>query len=140
MNRIFASLCVLVLFVSAVCRAQDWEPIFNGKDLTGWEGSAHWSAKDGIISGTITSETLIKTKTFLIWKAGTVDNFDLKCKFRMDGGNSGIQYRSVHLAKDKADPYIVMWIPGRHGRHCCLHRHPVRRTGSQHPRGGRRKG
>ena len=34
MNRIFASLCV-VLFVSAVGRAQEWEPIFNGKDLTG---------------------------------------------------------------------------------------------------------
>jgi hypothetical protein len=105
-TRNLASLAI-VLLASAVCRAQEWEPIFNGKDLTGWEGSAHWSAKDGIISGTITKDTLIKTNTFLIWKAGTVANFELKCKFRMEGGNSGIQYRSVHLSKDKADPYIV---------------------------------
>ena len=107
MNRYLASLAVVFL-ASAVCRAQEWESMFNGKDLTGWEGTAHWSAKDGIISGTITKETqLKKDNTFLIWKAGTVANFELKCKFRMEGGNSGIQYRSVHVTKDVDNPYVV---------------------------------
>jgi hypothetical protein len=105
-KRYVLSLC-LAFVASAAVRGQEWESMFNGKDLTGWEGSAHWTAKDGVLSGTITKDTLIKTNTFLIWKAGTVANFELKCKFRMDGGNSGIQYRSVHLDKDKADPYIV---------------------------------
>jgi Domain of Unknown Function (DUF1080) len=107
MNRQLASLCG-VLLVSAVCRAQEWETIFNGKDLTGWEGSAHWSAKDGILSGTTTKETPLKRdNTFLIWKGGTVANFELRCKFRMEGGNSGIQYRSVRVAKDVDNPYVV---------------------------------
>ena len=105
MNRYLASLAIVFL-ASAVCRAQEWESIFNGKDLTGWEGTAHWSAKDGIISGTITKDTLIKTNTFLVWKGDPVANFEMKCKFRMEGGNSGIQYRSVYDAKNKA-PYVV---------------------------------
>ena len=105
MTRLFV-LLGLFLFTPAVL-AQEWEKIFNGKDLSGWEGDAHWSVKDDAISGIITKDNLIKTNTFLLWKAGTVENFELKCKFRMEGGNSGIQYRSVHLSKEKADPYIV---------------------------------
>src|SRR5579862_958250 len=97
----------LVLATATSASAQEWQKLFDGKTLTGWEGSAHWVVKDGAICGVITKDTLIKTNTFLIWKGGTVANFQLKCKFRMEGGNSGIQYRSIHLAKDKADPFIV---------------------------------
>lgn len=97
----------LTLATAASVSAQEWQKIFDGTSLTGWEGSAHWVVKDGAISGIITRDTLIKTNTFLIWKGGTVANFELRCKFRMEGGNSGIQYRSTHLAKEKADPFIV---------------------------------
>src|SRR5262245_36580566 len=103
-------LAILVGFVLATtgsASAQEWQKIFDGKSLDGWQGSAHWVVKDEAISGVITKDTLIKTNTFLIWKGGTVANFELKCKFRMEGGNSGIQYRSTHLAKEKADPFIV---------------------------------
>jgi hypothetical protein len=72
-----------------------FKPIFDGKDLKGWEGDPRlWSVQDGAIVGQTTPEKTIKTNTFLIWRAGTVDDFIIKFKFRMHGGNSGLQYRS----------------------------------------------
>ncbi|MGE3822549.1 MAG: family 16 glycoside hydrolase, partial [Isosphaeraceae bacterium] len=45
-------------------------PIFNGKDLSGWEGDpAIWSVKDGAITG-VTTPGLLKYNKFLIWKEG----------------------------------------------------------------------
>jgi hypothetical protein len=78
--------------------ANGFVSIFNGTDLTGWEGmEGYWSVKDGVISG---HETKDKSKqTFLIYKA-PVKNFELHLSFRfgaVDGkveGNSGIQFRS----------------------------------------------
>ena len=104
--------CCLALAFASNAAAQEWVDIFNGKDLAGWEGSPHWSVKDGAITGTTTKETVLKTNTFLIWKGGSPDNFELKAKFRMDNHNSGIQYRSKHLENKKPndDPafnYIV---------------------------------
>src|SRR5947209_626258 len=72
--------------------ADGFMTIFNGKDLTGWEGlEDFWSVKDGVISG---SETKDKSKqTFLIWKGAKVSDFELhlKYKFATPSGNSGIQ-------------------------------------------------
>lgn len=75
--------------------------IFNGKDLTGWEGDPKlWSVKDGAITGQTTAERPTKGNTFLIWTNGTVADFELRCSFKLTPGdakgfaNSGIQYRS----------------------------------------------
>jgi len=72
--------------------------IFNGKDLTGWEGlEDYWTVKDGVISG---HETKDKSKqTFLVWKGGKPGDFELhlKYKFATEDGNSGIQFRSKVL-------------------------------------------
>ena len=72
--------------------------LFNGKDLAGWDGDPNfWTVKDGAITGVSTAENPVKTNTFLIWKGGTVKNFELWAKFRLEGNNSGIQYRSKDL-------------------------------------------
>ncbi len=69
--------------------------LFNGKDLTGWDGDPRlWSAKDGVLRGETTAENPAKGNTFCIWKDGRLKDFVLKIKFRIAGGNSGIQYRS----------------------------------------------
>ena len=77
--------------------------LFNGKDLTGWEGlEGYWSVKDGVIDG---SETREKSKqTFLILSASKADpkkfaNFELhfQYKFATPAGNSGLQFRSKIL-------------------------------------------
>jgi hypothetical protein len=81
----------LLASVSLVCA----EDLFNGKDLTGWEGNpAFWSVKDGTITGQTTKENPTKGNTFLVYTKGNVDDFELRLSYKIVGGNSGIQYRS----------------------------------------------
>ena len=75
--------------------------IFNGKDLTGWDGNPKlWSVKDGAITGQTTAENPTRGNTFLIWTNGALGDFELRCSFKLVPGdtqgfaNSGIQYRS----------------------------------------------
>src|SRR5437868_6845007 len=73
--------------------------LFNGKDLTGWEGDAKfWSVKDGCITGS-TRENKTSGNTFLIWRGGKVKDFELRAMWRLENHNSGIQYRSKDLGK-----------------------------------------
>ena len=69
--------------------------LFNGRDLSGWDGnSKYWSVKDGALTvkGDPTSSS--PNTCNLIWKEGTVGDFDLSLKFKASGGaNSGIVYR-----------------------------------------------
>lgn len=78
--------------------------IFNGKDLTGWDGDPRlWSVKDGAIRGETTAENKANGNTFIIWTGGKVKDFELRLSFRCSStNNSGIQYRSEHLQDDKA--------------------------------------
>ncbi len=69
--------------------------LFNGQSLDGWNGlPALWSVKDGAITGTTTAENPIKGNTFLVWQGGDVSDFELTFKYKIVGGNSGVQYRS----------------------------------------------
>ena len=80
--------------------------IFNGQDLTGWEGDPRlWSVKDGAILGQTTEENPAQYNTFCIWRAGKLKNFVLKIKFRIQNGNSGIQYRSKEFEKWRISGY-----------------------------------
>lgn len=106
MSKIIPSLILSFLTLNAV--AGDPVPLFNGKDLTGWEGNpALWSVKDGAITGQSTAAAPLSGNTFLVWKGGEVSDFELKLQFRIttDGGNgsanSGVQYRSKVLDKEK---------------------------------------
>jgi len=89
-----------------------FKDIFNGKDLTGWDGDPRlWSVKEGAITGETTAENPAKGNTFLIWTNGTVSDFELRCSFKLVPGdakgfaNSVIQYRSNIL-----DP--AKWVVG----------------------------
>ena len=80
---------------------QGFRSIFDGKDLTGWDGNPKlWSVKDGAITGQTTADNPAKGNTFLIWTNGTLADFELRCSFKLVPGdaqgfaNSGIQYRS----------------------------------------------
>jgi putative membrane-bound dehydrogenase-like protein len=75
--------------------ADGFRPLFNGKDLSGWEGDSRlWSVVDGSIIGSTTPETKLAKNSFLIWRDGLVDDFVLRLRYRIANGNSGIQYRS----------------------------------------------
>jgi hypothetical protein len=91
-NSICACIVVLLAAQSALSKAP--KELFNGKDLTGWDGDSRvWSVEDGTIVGK-TKDVPLKNNTFLIWKGGDVKDFKLTLKFKLEGGNSGIQYRS----------------------------------------------
>lgn len=81
----------------------DLKPIFNGKDLTGWDGDSRlWSVKDGVIRGETTAENKANGNTFLIWKDGKTGDFELRLSFRLNAANnSGIQYRSKHITEGR---------------------------------------
>jgi len=75
--------------------------IFNGKDLTGWDGDPRfWSVRKGAIRGETTPEKKAPHNTFIVWRGGKLRDFVLKLKFRIRGpNNSGVQYRSEEFAK-----------------------------------------
>src|SRR5690349_12943820 len=104
-NFIVAALSITLLLQAASTFAADdekgFKKIFNGKNLTGWDGSPElWSVKDGAITGQTTEEHPAKENTFLIWTNGTVADFELHCSYKIvpnnpaGFANSGIQYRS----------------------------------------------
>jgi hypothetical protein len=69
--------------------------LFNGKDLSGWDGDPRfWSVTGGAIAGQTTAQNSSRSNTFLVWKGGEVRDFELRLKARITGNNSGIQYRS----------------------------------------------
>jgi hypothetical protein len=80
--------------------ASDMKTLFNGKDLSGWDGDMRlWSWKDGVVHGETTPEKVAKDNTFLIWKDGVVADFELRLSFKISPtpANSGVQYRAKHL-------------------------------------------
>jgi hypothetical protein len=87
----------------------DSRVIFNGKDLTGWDGDPRlWSVKDGVIHGETTAENAAKGNTFLIWKDGTTKDFELRLLYRCNAANnSGIQYRSKHFTEKVQNNWVV---------------------------------
>ncbi len=95
---------------TAPSEAGDMRVIFNGKDLTGWDGDPRlWSVKDGALRGETTAENPAKGNTFLVWKDGKTKNFELRLSFRCSASNnSGIQYRSKHITEGKvSNPWVV---------------------------------
>lgn len=106
--RLFARLsifCLMLLGASAVRAADDeagFVQLFDGKTLDGWDGNPEfWSVKDGAITGITTPEKPTKGNTFIIWRKGEVSDFELRCEFKINGGNSGIQYRSEEVPDNK---------------------------------------
>ena len=95
---------VAVAPTAAPAEPSGMERLFNGKDLSGWDGDPRlWSVKDGVIHGETTKENAANGNTFLIWQGGEVGDFELRLSFRCNAtNNSGIQYRSRHITDGSA--------------------------------------
>ena len=71
-----------------------WESLFNGIDLDGWSGDQEvWTVEDGTITGSTTRDNPLSANSYLFWKDRCA-NFELVLEFRIESGNSGVQYRS----------------------------------------------
>ena len=90
--------------VTAPPEAPGMQALFNGKDLTGWNGDPRlWSVKDGVLRGETTEQNVANGNTFIIWKEGKTKDFELRLSFRSNAtNNSGIQYRSKHITDPSA--------------------------------------
>ena len=99
LSRFLGSFMVSTLVATAL-HAGPWEPLFDGKTLSGWKqlgGVAPYAVLDGTIVGTTVSGT---PNSFLTTEK-TYGDFIFECEMRQEGGgtNSGVQFRSQSLAE-----------------------------------------
>lgn len=97
MGCLMKHIFVVFFAFAGLCHAEEWKPLFNGRDLEGWSGDPRlWSVENGVIIGvTDEAERKIQANTFLIREGMEPDNFALEFKARVTGkNNSGVQYRS----------------------------------------------
>ncbi|HUJ23830.1 MAG TPA: DUF1080 domain-containing protein [Bryobacteraceae bacterium] len=88
------ALCSLSLTVLA--QEAGFRPLFNGKNLDGWDGDPRlWSVRDGMIVGS-TEGVKLGHNEFLITKQ-SFGNFVLRAECKLRNHNSGIQFRSEAL-------------------------------------------
>lgn len=90
--------CIVVCWYAPVLAQEsttEFQNLFDGESLNGWKGDENfWRIEDGVITGQTTKENPTSKNTFLIWEGGEVADFQLRFKYRMDAGNSGVQIRS----------------------------------------------
>ena len=101
----FAWLLTLCLLAPSAAAQEPTPPLFNGVDLTGWDGdSKHWSVEDGCLVGRSTKDVPLEQSIYLFSDI-EVGDFELEFDYLIVGGNSGIQYRSERLANDDVAGY-----------------------------------
>jgi len=88
-------LLILAFLLASIVPAEEgFPPLFNGKNLDGWEidTAGLWQARDGMIVG---KSPGLKYNDFLRTRKNYSD-FILKLSFRLVGGegNSGVQFRT----------------------------------------------
>lgn len=94
-------LCPLLVAISALSAQEAaWTPLFNGKDLSGWEqhsGKAEYRVEDGAVVG----KTVAGTGNSFLCTTKPYGNFVLEFEFKVpEGMNSGVQFRSEYYTKD----------------------------------------
>lgn len=106
-NLFLAAFAGLALATSAFAQEDGFVSLFNGRNLDGWEGNPDlWSVRDGTITGETKADPKLKHNTFLVWKGGPVDDFELRLSYRIVKGNSGIQYRSKVTEQGAQGPIV----------------------------------
>jgi hypothetical protein len=92
--------CALTLACTFAFAADEpgFRSLFDGKTLAGWEGDAKfWRVENGSLVGETTAEKqpADKKNTFLVHRGGEFGDFELRFRYKVDGYNSGVQYRSI---------------------------------------------
>ncbi|MCM2371717.1 3-keto-disaccharide hydrolase [Aporhodopirellula aestuarii] len=75
--------------------------LFDGETLDGWRGRDDlWAVEEGMIVGRTSADDPIRKNTFLILNDEVSGDFELTLQYKIEGGNSGIQYHSVVLDEE----------------------------------------
>jgi len=77
----------------------DFVSLFNGQNLSGWNGKpGWWKVEDGALTAESTPEKPCKECNYLIWRGDQPADFELLVDFKLSScANSGIQIRSKEL-------------------------------------------
>ncbi|MBD3177068.1 MAG: DUF1080 domain-containing protein [Armatimonadia bacterium] len=79
--------------LTAAEREAGFRLLFDGETLDGWQsGDEHWSVEDGMLVGR--NDGSLESSIYL-YSEETFDDFVLRATCRLEGGNSGIQYRTT---------------------------------------------
>lgn len=101
MKKLIRNIAIVAISYSALTVAADevdFKSLFDGKSLGKWDGDKmFWRVDNGAIVGETTEEKqpADKKNTFLIYRGGLFADFELRFTFKVQGFNSGVQYRSV---------------------------------------------
>ncbi len=120
--KIITSLLLFISIIAVACQQKDdFVPLFNGEDLSGWEvknGEAPFTIENGVIVGTCVMET---PNTFLCTEQEFGD-FILTFEAKFEKGNSGVMFRAqskpeykngrVHGYQMELDPTMRAWTGG----------------------------
>lgn len=108
----------LAAIATAVSAADEpgFESLFDGQSLGKWDGNPmFWRVENGAIVGETAADKqpADKKNTFLIYRGGEFGDFELRFRYKVEGFNSGIQYRSVdngdfHVSGLQAD-FEAQW-------------------------------
>ncbi len=106
-NSLFISFLLVLVIAFTSCKSSknnsdntnEFQSIFNGKNLEGWKGDAkYWSVKEGVLTGEVTPETILKRNSFIIYEKEQFQNFELQLEYKISiSGNSGVNYRSEKI-------------------------------------------
>ena len=70
-DKLAARVRALLARVPKDLREEGFTAIFNGKDLTGWDGKpGWWTVEDGALTAESTTEKPCKRANYLIWRGG----------------------------------------------------------------------
>lgn len=120
MKKIILTACVAMFAFSGY--AQNWQSLFNGKNLSGWK-QLNGSAKYTVENGAIVGHTVRNSNNSFLCTKKAYGDFILEFDFRVDNGiNSGVQFRSeslksyqngrVHGYQFEIDPSKRAWTGG----------------------------
>ncbi|HET6424835.1 MAG TPA: SUMF1/EgtB/PvdO family nonheme iron enzyme [Planctomycetaceae bacterium] len=73
--------------------SNDWIPLFNGKDLTGWEPNPHWTIDNGVLVSHVSSAAT-STPPMLVTQRKDFRDFHARVIAKLnEGGDSGLFFR-----------------------------------------------
>lgn len=102
-------------------REAGYRLLFDGETLDGWEGGECWSVRDGMIVGHNDGPS----PTNYLFSRESFGDFVLRASCRLEGGNSGIQYRTQRRDDGEAIGYQAdmddVREPGAHSWWGCLY-------------------
>lgn len=112
--RLLCSLCVLCGVLMGSAESQEWKPLFNGKDLTGWKhvGPGEMTVENGLIQ-------THGGMGLLYWTGQKFGNCQIRVVFRMrdENDNSGVFIR-IPIEPREA------WMPVHYGYEVQIDNHP----------------